>query len=151
MIAITTSNIKNRYLYLKMKVVKKDRPYYAKWWFFIGLLTLGWLTPITKHWQLFLFGETTTAFPIKKLNQYQYYQYYHIYVVDGNAYNAYYENELGKTPDDKGITILYNPDNPSENLSFQFSLMYSDEHLFFPVGFQIAFGVFFLMIRFKDL
>ena len=148
---ITLSKIKNRYIYPLMKVVKNKRPYYAQWWFFISLLTLGWLTPITKHWKLYFWGETTTAYSVLQLNQFNFYEYYFLYSVDGSNYYVDYDFDLGEKPNPKGIKIIYDPNDPSNCLAFQLSKMYSDENLFFPLGFQIAFGVFFLSIRFKDL
>lgn len=144
-------NLKNQYLWVVMKVVKNKRPYYAQWWFFIGLLTLGWITPITKHWELYLFGERATAYPIKVMSQYNYFTYKFVYTVNGVHYTVDHELDIGETPDPEGITIIYNTNDPSTNLSFQLKEMYTNENLFFPVGFQIAFGVFFLSIRFKDL
>lgn len=134
-----------------MKVVKNKRPYYAQWWFFFSLLFLGWITPITKHWELYLFGDRATAYPIKVMTKYNYFSYRFVYTVNGHHYSVDHELEIGEIPDPEGLTIIYNPDDPAQNLSFQLKAMYADEHLFFPVGFQIAFGVFFLSIRFKDL
>ena len=149
--AITLSKIKNRYIYPLMKVVKNKRPYYARWWYFISLLILGWSTPITKHWDLFLFGKKTIAYPIKYVNSFHGFSYTFLYSVNGRQYTVPIELEPYEIPDPEGVSIIYNPNNPADYLSWQFEELYSDENLFFPVGFQIAFGVFFLMIRFKDL
>jgi len=144
-------NIKKKYLYKVIKVAKKDRPYYAKWWFFICLLTLGWLTPITKHWELFLFGETTTAYSIKVLNKYNFYVDAYVYSFKGVLHRARHEIDFGVKPEPKGITVLFDPSNPSNNISSQIGFLYTDENLFFPVGLQIGLGVFFLALRFKNL
>ncbi|MBL56231.1 MAG: hypothetical protein CMP61_03490 [Flavobacteriales bacterium] len=134
-----------------MKVTKKDRPYYAKWWFFISLLILGWLTPITKHWRVILFGENTFAYPFKVLNKYNYYSDAYIYSVNGKQYTARFETEYGRKDLPDKINVLYDPDDPKENITTQIEILYTDENLFFPVGLQIGLGVFFLALRFKDL
>lgn len=145
------TNIKKKYLYKVIKVAKKNQPYYAKWWFFISLLILGWLTPITKHWKLFAFGKTTTAYPIKILNKYNFISDVYVYSYQGMQFKARYEIELGDKPDPKGIRVVLDTENPSNNITSQISSLYTDENLFFPVGLQIGLGVFFLALRFKDL
>jgi hypothetical protein len=147
----TNINIKKRYIYKVIKVAKNNHPYYAKWWFFISLLTLGWLTPVTKHWRLFAFGTTTTAYPISILNKYNFLSDVYVYSYKGMQFIAKHEIELGEKPDPKGILVVFDTENPSHNITAQIKSLYTDENLFFPVGLQIGLGVFFLALRFKNL
>lgn len=147
----SASNTKNQYLWGLMKVVKNNRPYYAKWWFFISLIALGWITPITKHWDLFIFGESTTAFPMKRYGSSLLKYHKFAFKVDQYHYVSSYSLEHWREAPEGGITIFYDANNPEDHIPLKLDKMYSDEHLFFPVGLQIGLAVFFLLQRFKEL
>lgn len=74
---------KNWYLWKSVTPSKKTYPYYAKFWFFLGILTLGWLTPITKYWEEFILWDTTTAYPVKMYNNYGVQEWKYVYKVNG--------------------------------------------------------------------
>ena len=134
-----------------MKLVKNIRPFYAKWWFFLGLIILGWLTPITKNWYLFLFGESTIALPINIYGKSTIRFYAFIYTLNGYRYvssDAF--NLRGEIPE-KSIKIYYHKKYPNNNITFNLNRMYSGQNLFFPLGLQIALGVFFLLVRFNEI
>lgn len=138
---------------MKKKGKNKKRPYYAKWWFFLGILTLGWLTPITKYWEIFFFGKETTAYALRMPTSFGVLSWQYIYIVNGRQYIANYDGGfvLSKFPEVNNIDVLYNIDRPDENFVFQLSSLYKDEHLFFPVALQIFMGVFFLSLRLRNI
>ena len=134
-----------------MKLIKKNRPYYAKWWFLLSLISLGWLTPITKNWYLFLFGESTIAYPVniyeKSVNRFytNTFRINSFYYVSSSALNLNY-----KTPE-KCIKIYFDKKDPKNNISFNLLRIYTNgQNLFFPLGLQIGLSVFFLLARFKE-
>lgn len=134
-----------------MKVIKNNRPYYAKWWFFFSLITLGWITPITKHWDLFLFGDSAKAIPLTTYSRSLLRFHQFAFRVNGYYYVSSYSLEQGRNERKDSITIFYDKNNPDDYITFDFKKMYSNQHLFFPVGLQIGLGVFFLLIKFKEL
>lgn len=138
---------------MKKKGKNKKRPYYAKWWFFISILTLGWLTPITKHWKVFIYSENTTGFAMRMPSKYGALVWRYIYVVNSYQYVSDYDGGYVRShqPEVPEKTIYYNRKKPSEHFAFMPTKLYEDDNLFFPVGLQIFMGVFFLMIRLKDL
>ncbi len=136
----------------RMKLTKKNRPYYAKWWFFMSLISLGWLTPVTKNWYLFLFGETTIAYPVNiyeaSINRF----YYRIFHINGVHYVGSIALNLSHEIPEKCIKIYFDKKKTENNISFNLTRIYTNQkNLFFPLGLQIGLGVFFLLARFKNL
>lgn len=141
---------KNRYIWRLMKVLKNKRPYYAQWWFFISLLILGWATPVTKHWELFYFGKTTTGYPIKIFYNTLIPKWRYVFPVNGKQYYCHFKDEphqMNQKRED--IIVYYDKENPKKNVSFEINNLYQDNHLFFPVAFQIGLLAFFISVRVK--
>ena len=134
-----------------MKLAKNNRPYYAKWWFFICLITLGWLTPITKNWYLFLFGESTIAYPINIYGKSAFRHYSIVFDIQGYQYVISNALNLREKIPKKCIKIYYHKKYPNDNFTFNLNQMYKSQNLFFPLGLQIGLGVFFLLARFNEI
>ena len=134
-----------------MKLVKNRRPYYAKWWFFIGLISLGWITPITKNWYLFLFGESTIAYPINIYGTSVSKFHNFIFHINGYNYVSSYALDISDKIPENSIRIYFQKKNPNNNITFNLKKMYSSRNLFFPLGLQVGLSVFFLLLRFSEI
>lgn len=74
-----------------MTAKKKKYPYYAKWQFFFLIIGLGWITPITKHWDKFLLWDTETAYPIRMNAQFGAMNWFYVYKKNGRDYTVNYD------------------------------------------------------------
>lgn len=66
-----------------MTARKKKYPYYAKWQFFIVIIGLGWITPVTKHWDKFLFWDVEIAYPVQMGGHLGVSNWYYVYNRNG--------------------------------------------------------------------
>ena len=133
-----------------MKLVKNRRPYYAKWWFFISLVSLGWITPITKNWYLFLHGESIIASSVNVYGKSAERFYTYIFHLNGHKYIGSNALTLSEKIPKKSIKIYYDKKNPNNNITLNLNTMYKSHNLYFPLGLQIGLSVFFLLARFDE-
>lgn len=154
-ISLNIEILKNQYLWEilmgtnKKQKKKKKYPYYATPWFFFGILILGWMTPVTKHWKYLFYGESTTANRI--LVRQDNGEIVARYIFESEHYTYLSEfSRLMTGPLPKKKTIYFMADNPKENLVFFWDLAYEGANLFFPLALQIGMIAFFVSVRFKD-
>ena len=115
-----------------MKLVKNKRPYYAKWWFFICLISLGWITPITKNWYLFLYGESIIASSVNIYGKSAERFYTYIFHINGCKYIGSNALTLSEKIPGKSIRIYFHKKNLNNNIAFNLNTMYKSHNLYFP-------------------
>mgnify|MGYP001267958407 FL=1 len=130
-----------------MKLRKNIRPFYAKWWFFIGLVILGWLTPITKNWYIFFFGESTIACPVYNYGKSNLRFYNFVFTLNGEIFVKSNALSMRNALPKKSVRIYYEKNLPENYLIPNLNNMYTKQNLFFPLILQIGLGVFFLKAR----
>lgn len=130
---------------------KINYPYYAKWWFFLCLIFLNWITPITSNWKIYIFGKRTEANLVRIYDEeiggivWKY-----IFKYNDYFYFSEYKEILSSQEMPLKVIMYFNDETPSENFIGAFEYFYFGEKLIFPILFQILMIVFFFLVRIKE-
>ena len=134
----------------KMYSKKINYPYYATWWFFIGILFLVWITPVTSNWQLYFFGEKIKG---KLVNTHrgtgQIVRKY-AFIYNGYPYLSEYEDGGHSSTWPLLVDMYFSLENPRNNFISEIDFMYFGKSLIFPVVFQMMMVAFFSLVRTKE-
>ena len=134
-----------------MSSKKTNYPYYAKWWFFIGILMLSWITPITSHWRTYFFGEQTEAFLARAYddNTGRIVRKY-VFKHNGYPYFSEYMEVVKSVSMPVKVVLYFEKDDPNSNFVGVLDFFYYGNRLIFPVLFQMLMIAFFFLVRTKE-
>jgi hypothetical protein len=126
-------------------------PYYAQWWFFVGVLLLSWMTPVTSHWKTYFFGEQTEALLARTYDDstgrsVRKYVFKH----QGYPYFSEYKEVINSATMPVRVSLYFNKDYPSINFVAELDFLYYGKRLIFPVLFQMLMVAFFFLVRTKE-
>jgi len=133
-----------------MSSKKTNYPYYATWWFFIGLLFLGWMTPITSNWELYLSGKKVKGKLVNIRNENGRVLRKYAFIYKGHPYFSEFEEGNHGYTLPLIVDLYLNSEDPSNNFISETDFMYVGNGLIFPVILQMLMVPFFIMVRAKE-
>ncbi len=134
-----------------MSPKKSNYPYYAKWWFFIGMIFLSWITPITSNWNTYFFGEQIEAH-LARIYDEDLGRIVRKYVFkyEGYPYFSKYKEVINHKNMPVTVELYFKEDNPNENFIGILEYIYFGKRLIFPILFQMLMISFFFLVRTKE-
>ena len=134
-----------------MTLKKTNYPYYAKWWFFICVIFLSWITPITSNWKTYIFGEQVDAKlvmvydkEVGSIIRKYFFEY------QGKDFFSRYKEVSHSKEMPMKVKVYFNGNNPKENFVGVLEYFYFGKRLMFPILFQMIMIVFFFLVRTKE-
>lgn len=129
---------------------KTKYPYYATWWFFVGIIVLTWLTPITSNWELYFFGEEVIGKLVNVRNDEGRIVRKYAFIHKGYPCFSEYEDNRHSVTLPLIVKMYIEKDDPNTNFIAGLSFMYFGKRLIFPVLFQMLMVAFYFLVRTKE-